>query len=84
MLSKLVVLLPGSCEVPEISGGGSEGIPFIKKEGSLDIIAAHGDKTRPYHPVVYSIDVGGEVSNQYHMSCILRKHTFASLFSLHR
>ena len=63
MSSKLIVLLPSSCVVPEICGGGSDGVPEIKKEGSLSIEAAHGDKARPYNPTVYSIDMEGEVSN---------------------
>ena len=63
MWPKLIVLLPSSCEVPEICGGGSDGVPAIQKEGSISIMAAHGDKSRPYNPTVYSIDIREEVSN---------------------
>ena len=62
MSSQLIILLPSSCVVPEICGGGEGGVPEIKKEGSLTIQAAHGDKSRPYNPVVYSIYLGEEVS----------------------
>ena len=66
MWPRLIVLLPSSCEVPEICGGGSDGVPVIQKEGSLSIMAAHGDKSRPYNPTVYSIDIGQEVGCNRH------------------
>ena len=61
MSQKFVILLPSSCVVSEISGGGEGGIPLVKKEGSLKIESGHGDKARHYNPTVYSIDVSGEV-----------------------
>lgn len=60
MFMRLIILLPSSCVVPEICGGGEGRVPKIKKEGSLSIQAAHGDKSRPYNPVVYSIALGEE------------------------
>ena len=61
MLQKFFLLLPSSCEIPAIEGGGVGGKPLIKKEGSLSIKAGHGDKARSYNPTVYSININGEV-----------------------
>ena len=58
---KFVILLPSSCVVSEICGGGEGRGPMIKKEGSLSIESGHGDKARHYNPTVYSIELNGEV-----------------------
>ena len=61
MSEKFFILLPSSCEVPKIDGGGEGRKPLVKKEGNLTIQAAHGDKSRHYNPTVYSVEDNGEV-----------------------